>query len=200
MLRRRDEPDTDKTRRYMRLSRSIPGGPRTSYQESSEVTDSFTSRSIAVGAESLPFASQQALAFTADYAAAYVKAHSTAGLSAERATLVAAGRLEWLLQRVRPTISGIFEINEISAILECYEDTLFFPDQFDDMPSDLLDHLADDSTLEHLPAPEVVQKVRKLTPVQRVTLADAIEQAWHRGIRAGGDWQSVFAELGIEFR
>ncbi len=163
---------------------------------------SVTIEFLASQARSLPLASQQALAFTANDAAKYLNSHTVAGLNAERAAIMAAGRLEWVLQHARQSISGVFAVHEMATLMDCYSGTLFFPAQILDMAGDVLDHLgedlADDDEGNGGSLPNEVAKVRKLTPLQRLALADALEQAWHLGHKAGQDWEAVFAQLGIE--
>lgn len=165
---------------------------------------SVTIESLAAKAETLPLSSQQAFAFTTNYAAKYLNSHTFAGLTPEKAAILAAGRLEWLLKPVLKSLSGIFTAGEAANLMDCYSGTLFFPDQLLDMPSDVFEHLGDDladegeEDEENLPTE--VAKLRKLTALQRLALADALEQAWHRGHKAGRNWDEVLAELGIELR
>lgn len=163
---------------------------------------SVTIESLAAEAEALPLSSQQAFSFTTNYAAKYLNSHTFAGLTPDKAAILAAGRLGWLLAPALKSLSGIFTAGEAANLMDCYSGTLFFPDQLLDMPSDVFEHLGDDLADEgeedEENVPPEVAKLRKLTPLQRLALADALEQAWHRGYKADKNWEGVFAELGIK--
>lgn len=156
---------------------------------------SVTIESLAAEADNLPLSSQQAFAFTTNYAARYLNSHTFAGLTPEKAAILAAGRLGWLLEPALKSLSGIFTAGEASNLIDCYSGTLFFPDQLLDMPSDVFEHLGDDPAGEEEEEedeenlPNEVAKLRKLTALQRLALADALEQAWHRGLKAGRNWE-----------
>ena len=114
--------------------------------------------------------------------------------------LIAAGRLDWLFKNIRPSLSGLFGENDISILLDCYQGDIFYPDQFNSMASDLCDHLGVEvDEYEASSIAPLVEKLLGLDAVQRVTLGDALEQAWHRGMKQQGlSPKEFFATLGIE--
>lgn len=120
--------------------------------------------------------------------------------SVKATTLLAAGRLDWLLQSTRPNLSGLFSEHDIATLLDCYQGDIFYPDRFNSIASDLCDHLGielDDYETSFI-AP-LVHKLQNLEALQRVTVADALEQAWYRGMKQQSmSPKDFFATLGIE--
>lgn len=153
-------------------------------------------------ARGLPFQSEQGWTFSTDYMANYLREHADngAGLNSDKAAMMAAGRLEWLLQGARPTLCGMFSEADIMALMDCYLGDMFSPDQMNRLPSDLCDHLGvelDDYEASGI-AP-LINKLRGLNAVQRMTLADALEQTWHRGMKGEQKHPRDFlASIGIE--
>ena len=47
--------------------------------------------------------------------------------SVKATALLAAGRLDWLLQSTRPHLSGVFSERDVVALLDCYQGGIFFP-------------------------------------------------------------------------
>ena len=157
---------------------------------------------VASIARQLPFGPQQALTLSIDGIAKYDEEHAvpSTGLDYQSAALLAAARLDYVLQATRPELSDTFDEGEINTLLDCYQGDNFFPDQFDSMDSDLCDHWGieiDDFEDEGSDIAELVSKLRSLSRVQRVVLADALEQAWHRGIKNETTPAEIFAGLGI---
>jgi ferredoxin len=133
----------------------------------------------------LPFQCQQAWMFSSHYMTSYLQEHvdNEEGFSSDQAAMMAAGRLEWLLRESRPTLSGLFTESDVFTLMECYRDSMFFPDQMNCIASDLCDHLGVELFAHETSgiAP-LIDKLVSLSPVQRVTLADALEQTWYRGM------------------
>lgn len=164
----------------------------------------------------LSFDAHQAWTFSHDYIASYLNEHSAepeeviedaneaSGNAASDdsnfkvAALMAAGRLNWLLQKTRPSLSGLLSERDIVTLLDCFQSSMFFPDQFGSIASDLCDHLGVDPYEPSCIAP-LVAKLLGLHPIQRVTLADALEQTWHRGMKQENMSPKEFlATLGID--
>lgn len=61
--------------------------------------------------------------------------------SVKATALLAAGRLDWLLQSTRPNLSGLFSEHDIATLLDCYQGDILYPDLFNSIASDLCDHL-----------------------------------------------------------
>jgi hypothetical protein len=153
-------------------------------QVTEDKTMSIAEKLIAIS-NRLPFQSEQAWTFSSYYMACYLQEHADngAGMNSEEVSMLAAGRLDWLLRETRPTLSGLFSEQDFIALLDCYQGDMFFPDQMNSIASGLCDHLGielDDYEASGI-AP-LIEKLRGLNAVQRVTLADALEQTWHRGI------------------
>lgn len=136
-------------------------------------------------ARNLPFEFQQGWMFSSYYMANYLQEHADngTGLSSSNAAMMAAGRLDWLLKQTRPTLNGLFSESDVVVLLDCYQGGIFFPDQMNCIASDLCDHLGIElDAHETSVIDSLIDKIRGLTAVQRVTLADALEQTWYRGI------------------
>lgn len=150
---------------------------------------------------SLPFQSQQAWMSSSHHMASYLQEHADngTGLSSENAALMAAGRLEWLLLETRPTLSGLFSERDVMVLLDCYQGEIFFPEQMNCIASDLCDHLGVElADYETGGIGPLIHTLLGLTAVQRVTLADALEQTWHRGMKEELRGPSDFlASMGI---
>lgn len=167
--------------------------------------------------DGLSFEVEQAWMFSASYIASYLSQHTAVHMKAndgnnprrdektfhdhslEVPVLLATGRLEWLLRETRSSLSGLISESDVGTLLDCYHGNIFFPDQFNSIASDLCDHLGIE--LDDYEASEIadlIDKLRRLNAVQRVTLADALEQAWHRGGKENLTPKEVLATLGIE--
>lgn len=120
--------------------------------------------------------------------------------SVKATALLAAGRLDLLLQSTRPHLSGVFSERDVVTLLDCYQGGIFFPGQFNSISTDLCDHLGVEvDEYEASSIAPLVEKLLGLDAVQRVTLGDALEQAWHRGMKQQGlSPKDFFATLGIE--
>lgn len=120
--------------------------------------------------------------------------------SFEVPALFAAARLDWLLRKTRPSLSGLLSEHDVIMLLDCFQDDIFLPDQFQSIASDLCDHLGielDDYETSNVAS--LVDKLRRLNSVQRVALADALEQAWHRGMKQENkSLKEFFATLDID--
>jgi hypothetical protein len=104
-----------------------------------------------------------------------------------------------VLGYARRELAGQFSEVDIGLLLSCYQAEVFFPDQLRSLASDLLEDLGLDVEDYHEePVAPLIDKLRALTPVQRVALADALEQTWSRGLPAGKAVAAFFGELGIE--
>lgn len=149
----------------------------------------------------LPFCAQQAMLFSVGYASQYLTQHSSSPtrMDPDSVSLLAVGRLEWLLRKTRHALAGRFNEDEFRVLMDCYQADLFFPDQLGSIASDLCDHLGVDlDDYEDSEVAELVTKLRALSSIERVTLADALEQAWHRGLADGMPPKDFLAGLGLE--
>lgn len=160
----------------------------------------------------------QAWSFSVSYIAGYLNEHvgqttevdehekeanssvASEDKSAEMAALMAAGRLEWLLRETRPTLTGRLSERDILYLLDCYQGQICSPDNFDCLASDLCDHFGiefEDYRTSQIST--LVDKLLNLNPLQRLTLADALEQTWHRGLKCENKTPKEFlVTLGID--
>lgn len=149
----------------------------------------------------LPFYSQQALTLSQGWAERYMRERVGGEMAFDEQSLgtMASARLEWVLGYARRELAGQFMEADIVHLLNCYQAEVFFPDQFRTFASDLLNDLGVELDEYHeLPIAPLIDKLRELTPVQRLALADALEQTWYRGLPAGKGVGEFFGELGIE--
>lgn len=79
--------------------------------------------------EDMPFQVQQAWMFSSYYIEHYLQEHANngAGLNFKNTTLMAVGRLDWLLQEARLTLTKLFSEADIYTLLDCYQGDIFFP-------------------------------------------------------------------------
>lgn len=172
---------------------------------------------MAIG-RGLPFHAQQPWAFSGSYILSHLNNHasqygnddehdderpsieSVDGRSSKVAALMAAGRLEWLLRETRPSLSGRLSEQEVGTLLDCYQGQIYSPGEFGCITSDLCDHLGIElQDYRTSCIGKLVDTLLDLTAVQRLTLVDALEQTWHRGVKRGGQSPKEFlSTLGID--
>ena len=143
----------------------------------------------------------QTLQFSQFYASRYIQERRlpSGELAADQTLDRAAARLQWTLEQARPTLSGRFTEGDVGILLGCYQADLFFLDQFNSISSDLCEcHGVDVDGCESTSPGQLVNKLRELDPLQRLTLGDALEQACHRGLKGGHIAGKFFRTLGIE--
>jgi hypothetical protein len=136
------------------------------------------------------------------YSALHLREHSYEGKSRDDTLLAAAGRLEWLLMDCRDELNGMFTEDEILLLLDCFKGEVFSPFELESLAAPLCVHLGIDpeSACEN-EADALLEKLVRLTAAQRLTLADALEQTWHRGVRHHKQsLRDFFSYLGIELR
>ena len=149
----------------------------------------------------LPFCSQQAFDSSKRYADKYLLEHvsGNAGFDNERTGVIASARLEWILAEGRAEISGKFSEEKIRDLLTCFQGEIFSPEQFDRIASSLCDDRGIElDEYEETPLAPFIDELRALSPVQRIALADALEQTWHRGLPSEKTVAEFLSELGIE--
>jgi hypothetical protein len=166
----------------------------------------------------LQFHAQQAWMFSTSYIASYLNAHATQYAkdgepdndAASKVTgdaktfdvpaMMAAGRLDWLMRETRPSLSGRLSERDVGALLDCYQGQILSPDNFNCIASDLCDHFGIElDQYETSRISRLVETLLDLTAIQRVTLADALEQTWYRGMKQENTSPKEFlATLGID--
>ncbi len=156
---------------------------------------------IAINTDNLPFGSQQAFASSHDATQQYLAHHAlpSTGLNAHATASMAVARLDWLLQCTRPKLSGLLSRSDVEALMNCFQGDLFSPAQTMSMTGELCSDLGIEALdwRQSSVAP-LASKLLALDAILSMTLADALEQAWHRGISERKTPDAVFAELGIE--
>ena len=148
--------------------------------------------------ECLPFQVQQAWDSSASYMARYIqkRADNSAGLNSEAVALFATGRLDWLLEKTRPTLSGLFSEQDIIVLMNCFQGDMLPPNQVGRIASNLCHELGIEvDEYESSNVAPLINKLLALTSVQQVALADALEQLWHRGM--SGDMGEFLASMDI---
>jgi hypothetical protein len=131
----------------------------------------------------LPFHHEQAWLFSVADMEKYLSQHvnTKSGMNAKRAGLMAAARLNWLLERTRPSLSLLFSESDVFVLLDCYLGDLLYTSQIDNIASDVCNHLGIE--LDEYQARSIgplINALRDLNSIQRLTLADALEQLCHR--------------------
>ena len=150
--------------------------------------------------EDLSFEAKQSWTASLCYMARYFDEHSynDSGLCHKRSAMIAAARLDWLLQESRVTLNNVFTEKEIFILLNCYDVTIFSPDQIQRMASNVCNELGIDVChhKEHIASP-LIEKLIGLNALQQLTLADALERVWYRSVET---WRisEVFRSIGIK--
>lgn len=143
------------------------------------------------------------LAYSASYADIYLGQHQIReeGLTSEGTKYLACARLEWLLQYVRPQLSGLWTEKEFSTMLNCFRSDLFYPDLYRKLISMICDDLGiDPHDWQSSPIKSLVSSLLELDAGQMLALTDALEQTWHRGLNKGMSTPEFLLTLGIELR
>ncbi len=143
----------------------------------------------------------ETLEFSRFYSSRYADDHRlpSGEISVEQTLDIASARLQWALEQVRPTLSGIFTENDILMLMDCFQADLFSPGQFNSIASELCDHHGIElEDYESTSLGELVGKLFALDQIQKMALADALEQAWHRGLKSNQGPEEFLLTLGIE--
>ena len=144
---------------------------------------------------------EDALKFSEDFTRRYLQERVSIdnGMNESDVMHLACARLQWVLDRTRLEVSGIFSEDEFMMLSDCNMDRFFSPDSFTAIPSMLCDHYGielDDYEATHLKV--LVNKLRDLDGMQFLALGDAMEQSWHRGLKSGKTVREFLLTLGIE--
>lgn len=152
----------------------------------------------------LPFKANRAWKSSSVNIAGYVLEHADngTGLDFNQSAMMAAGRLDWLLREARPTLSGLFSEEDIATLAKCFEGNIFCSDQIDSIASDFCDRVGIEFRFySNSSIGSLTERLLSLSPVQRVTLADALEQMRYHGMKVEGMRPTEFLEsLGISLR
>ena len=163
-------------------------------------TTPFTGETLSAMTELMPLYGAQAIRFSAHDILAYQHQHINEAqeLDSYKSALLAAGRLQWVLKHMRKRISGLFTYGETITLLNCYCGELFFTDQLHGIASDLCDdHGVEIDSYQETAIAPLVDKIRALGIVERLALADALEQVWYRCAKEQRSPQDVLSELGF---
>lgn len=134
------------------------------------------------------------------YMGSYFQDREYAGMSPCATMWLAGGRLDWVMVHSRAELNGMFTADDVKTLLDCFQVHLFSQRELVDMPFELSGHLHYDAWCE----PEtrrLLATLIQLTPLQRLMLADALEQTRHRGINTEKkSLEQFYASLGIKLR
>lgn len=133
--------------------------------------------------DDLSFEAEQGWTFSSYYIARYLDEHTynDTGLDIERSALMATGRLDWLLEESRPTLSGVFSEKDIFTMMNCFQGDVFYPDRIANMAIDIYDDLGiDPEDYESSSFAPLINKILSLTRLQQLALADALERIWYQ--------------------
>lgn len=117
--------------------------------------------------------------------------------SAAATVQIAVARLDALLDQGRQQISELFTEDEFIMLLNCHQGQFLTPYECRRMASTLCDELGIEIDEYHVsPLRDFIDRLRGLTPLQSMALADALEVAWHTGPPAF----ERLAEMDLRFR
>lgn len=130
----------------------------------------------------------------------YLEAHtSPRGLTDADALLVATGQLNGLLRLARPNLSGLFTREDIEVLGTCIGMGPIGSSEIQFFASFVLDDYGiepeDYATTSLAP---LIDKLLKLTPLERLALADAIDQTCYFARDESLSLQERLAKLGIK--
>lgn len=151
----------------------------------------------------LPYCSAEAVVRSQGYATRYLEAHQfpKSGLDDSQVAGLATARLQWLLQHGRAQLRGRFTVEDVNCMMSCFQDALFFPDQMGSLAGEVAAEFGlEPDDWEQSPLAPLLTKLFALDVLERLALADALEQAWHRAAEGRGGPTDVLAQLGIELQ
>lgn len=146
----------------------------------------------------LPFGRQQSWNASTRNMESYLCEHADngAGLNSEEVALFATGRLDWLLRKTRPTLSGLFSEQDIIVLLNCFQGDLLPPNQVTRLASNVCHELGIEvDEYESTDIAPLINKLLELTSAQQVALADVLEQFFHHGL--SGDMREFLSSMDI---
>ena len=121
------------------------------------------------------------------YAERFVTDHRVIPLSRKASETCIAARLQFALERARPELKGLLEYEDLHALLDYYQGKYLSPCTIEDMPDAL-----NESSFE---CRSVAKKVRLMSSIQRLALADILELSWYRSARENRSPVEIAAEL-----
>ena len=133
----------------------------------------------------------------------YVAEHEITNVNYElkphEAQHLACARLQWILEKTRPSLSGLLTEKEVFTLVDCFQAGLSDTTLNMSLATCLcFHHGVELEEYESTWLAELIDKLRELDTVQRLTLTDALEQTWHRGIVQGMQPREFLLTLGIE--
>ncbi len=162
---------------------------------------------VSAGVEKSLYSSQKnyryfdELKYSTAYTKEYLKSHTNEerGLAEDGAAVMGLARFNWLLEKSRHSLNGVFSVADIELCLNCFRGDLLSPERIRTMASSICWEL--DIDLDEYGDSEIaplIDNLRDLSRHQLVAFADALEQMWHRGLPAEKGIAEFYGELGIE--
>lgn len=147
---------------------------------------------------SLPLYAAQAWQGSVHDMTKYGEQHTCFGLTQTDTAFLASARLSRLLDESRKTLIGVFTVDDITLLLNCFLNEMFLPEQMCDLVPSVLDYLdANSGNSCSIESSRLINKLQNLTAVQHVAVADALEQTFYRGKYEGLSAVEVFTSMGI---
>ena len=150
------------------------------------------------------FATAQALADSRPYAETFRKQHAANSvfLNAEEIDLLAIARYQLALGEAQRELRGRFDNDDISMMMGVLMQDFVSPDRLKYFASTVCEGFGVEvDEYHHSPIAELVEKLLALTSFQTLALVDALEHAWHVGMKdADGGLTEVFAKLGMDLQ
>ena len=129
----------------------------------------------------------------------YVDAHAkNKFLTEAEVALFGIGRLEWLVSSTYSELSDKFTESELLTLMNCIIGGPLSIQQIDALPSLILENYGIEvDDYESTPFAPLVNKICRLTPLQRLALVDAAERIFH-DLGRTDSLQSSFTHYGIK--
>lgn len=112
---------------------------------------------------------------------------------------LAIARLQWVLLQGRAQLCGLFDEDDVRALMTCFQNQLFSPEEIRRLPTSLCDEYGIDlDRYKQSRLGPLVDKILGLDRPSLVALADALEHAWRGVGKEKAVGAEAFEALGIE--
>lgn len=114
-------------------------------------------------------------------------------------TVIERARLDYVYRADYSLLSDLFSEAEMASLVACFQGEIFTPQRIQHIASYFLSCACISGRILNSGEDLVYEKLSRLSPTQRLTLADTLEQLWFRGPEVGGA-VGLLTELGIKLR
>lgn len=131
--------------------------------------------------------------------AAYLYKRQRLYLENDSEPVIALARLDYIYCAAYSSLSDLFSEAEVASLVACFQGEIFTPQRIQHMALYFLSCAFISGKILNSGEDLLYEKLSHLSPTQRLTLADTLEQLWYRGPEVGGA-VGLLTELGIKLR